>query len=271
MNTGPTDRNILKVVVKTFRVIEVVAQHSDGIQLGELARKCEKAPKATVFRILHTLKALGYVQQDEVSGAYRLTHELAWLGRSETRDTLKRAARPHLERLRAQFEQTVGLAVLDHDQLLYIEILEGLRSVRMNATVNTYAPLHCTSLGKAILSKLDAEELARVLGRKPLPKLTSKTITSIAQLEKHLAEVRSQGHAVDDEETEQGARCVGAVICGRQGKPVGAISVSGPLSSIPLDRVPVISREVKKACKAISELLGAQDGAADLSAPPRKK
>ena len=67
MTTGPTDRNILKVVAKTFRVIEVVAQHSDGIQLGELARKCEKAPKATVFRILHTLKALGYVQQDEVT------------------------------------------------------------------------------------------------------------------------------------------------------------------------------------------------------------
>ena len=271
MNTGATDPNILKVVAKTFRVIEVVAQHSDGVQLGELARQCGKAPKATVFRILHTLKALGYVEQDRASGAYRLTHELAWLGRSETRDILKRAARPHLERLRAQFEQTVGMAVLDHDQLLYIEILEGLRSVRMNATVNTYAPLHSTSLGKAILSKLDTEELTRVLGRKPLPKLTSKTITSLAQLERHLAEVRAQGHAVDDEETEPGARCVGAVISGRQGKPVGAISVSGPLSSITLERVPVIAREVKKTCKAISELLRTQEGAVDVSASARKK
>jgi IclR family acetate operon transcriptional repressor len=270
MSTRANDRNILKVVAKTFRVIEVVAQHSDGIQLGELARKCEKAPKATVFRILHTLKALGYVQQDEASGAYRLTQELVWLGRSETRDSLIRAARPHLERLRAQFEQTVGLAVLDKDQLLYIEILEGLRSIRMNATVNTYAPLHCTSLGKAILSKLDAEEMARVLGRKPPAKFTSKTITSIALLERHLAEVRAQGYAVDDEETEEGARCVGAAIIGRLGKPVGAISVSGPVSAISLERVPAIAREVKKACKVISELLGAPDGA-DLSTPPRKK
>jgi DNA-binding IclR family transcriptional regulator len=262
MHIGQTDRNILKVVAKTFRVIEVTAQHSDGIQLGELARKCEKAPKATIFRILHTLKALGYVQQDEASGAYRLTNELAWLGRSETRDTLKRAARPHLERLRSQFEQTVGLAVLDHDQLLYIEILEGLRSVRMNATVNTYAPLHSTSLGKAILSRLDADEVERILGRKPLGKLTANTITSLAHLERHLAEVRSQGHAVDDEETEEGARCVGAVICSRKGKPVGAVSVSGPLSSISLERIPVIAREVKKACRSISELLGTQDSAA---------
>jgi IclR family acetate operon transcriptional repressor len=256
MKTAATDRNLLKVVTKTFRVIEVVARHPEGIQLGEVSLKCEKAPKATVFRILYTLKALGYVQQDEDSGAYRLTHELAWLGRSESRDTLKRAARPYLERLRAQFEQTVGLAVLDHDQLLYIEILEGLRSIRMNATVNTYAPLHCTSLGKAILSKLGPEELARVLGRKPLAKLTSKTISSIPLLERHLAKVGTQGYALDDEETEEGARCVGAVICGPHGSPVAAISVSGPLSSISLERVPVIAREVKKACRSISELLG---------------
>lgn len=268
MTAGRPDPNILKVVTKTFRVIEMVAQHSDGIQLGELSRQC-KAPKATVFRILHTLKALGYAEQDEASGAYRLTHELTWLGHGEARDSLKRAARPHLERLRAQFEQTVGLAVLDRHQLLYIEILEGLRSVRMNATVNTYAPLHSTSLGKAILSKLDADEVSRVLGREPLAKFTSKTITSIANLEKHLADVRVQGHALDDEETEQGARCVGAVITGRQGKPIGAISVSGSLSAISLERVPAIAREVKKACKAISDLLGIQDGI--LSTPPRKK
>lgn len=270
MKIGQSDPNILKVVVKTFRVIDAIAQHPNGIQLGELARKCDRAPKATVFRILHTLKALGYVQQDEASGAYRLTQEMAWLGRSEMRETLKRAARPHLERLRAQFEQTVGLAVPDRDQLLYIEILEGLRSVRMNATVNTYAPLHSTSLGKAILSRLGEADLERVLSRRPLLKLTPKTITSLATLERHLMNVRSQGFAVDDEETEEGARCVGAAICGRQGKPVGAISVSGPLSFISMERVPVIAREVKKACRAISELLGTQDGAGELSAPAKK-
>jgi DNA-binding IclR family transcriptional regulator len=271
MTAGSTDRNILKVVAKTFRVIEVITHHPEGIQLGELATKCEKQPKATIFRILHTLKALGYVQQDERSGAYSLTHELAWLGRTETRDTLKRASRPYLERLRAQFEQTVGLAVLDHDQLLYIEILEGLRSVRMNATVNTYAPLHSTSLGKAILSRLGAQDRTRILGRKPLAKLTPNTITSVAHLERHLAEVRTQGHALDDEETEEGARCVGAVICDRQGMPVGAISVSGPLSSVPFDRVPDIAREVKKACRAISELLGTEDNLAETTAPTKRR
>ena len=265
-NTEPADRNFLKVVAKTFRVIEVIAQHPQGLQLGELSRKCAGQPKATIFRILHTLKELGYVQQDAQSGAYRLTHQVEWLGRRESRETLKRVVRPYLERLRAQFEQTVALAVLDGDQLLYIEILDGLRSIRMNATVNTYAPLHCTSLGKAILSRLSAEERALILSRRPLAKLTPNTITSITHLERHLASVRSQGFATDDEETEEGARCVGAAICGHQGKPVGAVSISGPLSFLPPERIPELAREIKKACRSISESIGARDQGSEATA-----
>jgi IclR family acetate operon transcriptional repressor len=263
--TGHDDRNFLKVVAKTFRAIEVTAQNPEGIQLSELCRKCGNQPKATIFRILHTLKELGYVEQDSKSGAYRLTHQLECLGRSESRETLKRVVRPHLERLRAQFEQTVALAVPDRDQLLYIEILDGLRSIRMNATVNTYAPLHCTSLGKAILSRLPEEECGRILRRRPLAKLTPNTIASVAHVERHLAEVRVQGYAVDDEETEEGARCVGAAICGPLGQPVAAVSVSGPLSFLPLERLPEIAQEVKKACRSISGLIAAQESLTEAS------
>jgi DNA-binding IclR family transcriptional regulator len=259
MKTGAEDRNFLKVVAKTFRVMEVVAQHPEGIQLRDLSRKCAGQPKATIFRILHTLKALGYAEQDPHSSAYRLTNQVKSLGLGEARETLKRVVRPYLERLRVQFEQTMALAVLDGDQLLYIEILDGLRSVRMNATVNSYAPLHSTSLGKAILSRLSPEERNRLLSRRPLAKLTPNTITSGTQLERHLSEVRAQGFAMDDEETEEGARCVGAAIFGRSGKPVAAISVSGPLSFLPPERVPELAREIRKACRAISESIGGLD------------
>jgi DNA-binding IclR family transcriptional regulator len=267
----PTDRNFLKVVAKTFRVIEVIAEHPDGIQLGELSRKCAGQPKATVFRILHTLKVLGYVEQNEQSGEYRLNAEIRFLGRGESRETLKRAARPHLERLRAQFEQTVALAVLDRNQLMYIEILDGLRSIRMNATVNTYAPLHSTSLGKAILSQIPGQDALRILQNRQLAKFTPKTITSLSSLGRHLAEVKSQGYAVDDEETEEGARCVGAPIVGRQGDPIAAISVSGPLSALPFEKVPDMGRELKKACRAISEMLGSHSTAEPLKRTSARK
>ena len=265
MKVDHEDRNFLKVVAKTFRLMEIIAQHREGMQLGELSRKLSGQPKATVFRILHTLKELGYVEQDTRSAAYRLTRQVEALGRGESRDTLKRVVRPYMEHLRAQFEQTVALAVLEGDQLQYIEILDGLRSIRMNATVNSYAPPHCTSLGKAILSRLPREERARILSRRQLARLTPNTITSVPHLERHLAEVREQGYAVDDEETEEGARCVGAAICGREGQPVAAISISGPLSFLPPERIPEVAREIKKACRSISGSIGAQEQPAEAS------
>jgi IclR family acetate operon transcriptional repressor len=129
----------LKVVAKTFRVIETLSHAKSGVPLSELARHVEQ-PKATVFRILFTLKQLGYVEQDPTSETYKLSPQRNWQTQNELRETFKAIARPHMERILARFEQTVCLGMLDQYQILYIEILEGLRSIRMAATVNAYAP-----------------------------------------------------------------------------------------------------------------------------------
>ena len=247
----------LKVVAKTFRVIEMMAQNASGMKLSQLARELNQ-PKATVFRILYTLKELGYVKQDASTETYQVTREVGWLTQNELQETLRRTARPFLERLLAHFEQTVCLAMLDQDQLLYIKIMEGLRSIRMAATVNTYAPLHSTALGKAILSCLDLAEVEDVLKQRPPIPLTPNTITSVRVLIKHLAQVREQGYAVDNEESEEGARCVGAAICNSESKPLAAISVSGPTSHMPGDRISEIASEVREACQRISKLVAFQ-------------
>jgi DNA-binding IclR family transcriptional regulator len=135
-----------------------------------------------------------------------------------------------MERILARFEQTPCLGMLDQYQILYIEILEGLRSIRMAATVNAYAPVHSTSLGKSILAFLPEAEA--ILSRKPVTQLTGKTITSIGLLKRHLGLVKKKGYAVDNEETERGARCVGAPIYNTHGRPYAAMSVAGPISYI---------------------------------------
>lgn len=247
--------NYLKVVGKTFRVIETLSQTQSGLPLSELARHV-KQPKATVFRILFTLKQLGYVEQDPRSEIYKLSHQLRWRTGNQARETLKAIARPHLERILGRFEQTVCLGILDRDQILYIEILEGLRSIRMAATVNTYAPIYSTSLGKSILAFLEPTEAETILSSRPLAKLTGKTITSLARLRRHLALVRKNGYAVDNEETERGARCVGAPIYNAQARPFAAISVSGPISYIRGELVPEIADALKDACEKISRQMG---------------
>jgi DNA-binding IclR family transcriptional regulator len=181
---------------------------------------------------------------------------VAWWARDELKETLRGAARPFMGRLLGRFEQTVNLGILDLDQILYAEIAEGLRSIRMAATVNTYAPFHSTALGKCILAFLDGDELERIVRKRPLSKLTSKTITSVPALMRHLRRVRERGYAVDNEETERGARCVAAPIFNSGGRPVAAISVSGPITYVKGGVLFQIARALMKSCHKISEQLG---------------
>ena len=73
-----------------------------------------------------------------------------------------------MEKLLSRFEQTVNLAIMDKDQVFYTEILEGLRSIRMAATVNTYGPIYATGVGKSMLAFLDPLEAEEILKKRSL-------------------------------------------------------------------------------------------------------
>jgi IclR family transcriptional regulator, KDG regulon repressor len=249
------NRSFLKVVAKTFAVVDALAQTESGARITELSRKL-KQPKATVFRILFTLQKLGYTEKNQSTEAYQLTDQMEVFTRHGIRRTLRRTARPFLERLLGRFEQTVNLGVLDQDQILYVEILEGLRSIRMAATVSTYAPIHSTALGKAILAYLDVSQAERLLKERPLTRFTPKTLTSLPFLLNHLKKVRQRGYAVDNEETEVGARCVAATIFDSLGRPFAGISVSGPTSHMKTGQLEEVATAVREACRKISRQMG---------------
>lgn len=252
----PRDVNYLKVVAKTFWLLEAVSADGGGSHVTDLSRHL-RMPKATVFRILYTMCRLGYIKQDPQTGIYRLTDKVARLSVGESRiETLRRLARPAMEQLLVRFEQTVNLGVLQIGQIYIADMLEGLRSIRMSATVSTYQPVYCTALGKSIAAFLKRAELEEVLGRSPLRAFTNKTITSVPALVRQLSRVHQNGYAVDNEETDGGARCVGAPIFGEDGIPFAAISVSGPISHIQGDRIREIGEALKAATKEVSAKLG---------------
>jgi len=251
-----TDPNYLRVVAKTFRIVEELMREKSGISLSELSRR-NGQPKSTVFRILYTLKKLEWVEQDSGSESYRLTNKIRGIDHDEAMNTLKRLARPWMQRLLGTFEHTVNLAVLDPDgKLLYVEMLEGLRSMRMAATVNTYVPMHSTALGKAILAFLPQEDAENILRATPLRRFTANTITTIRGVVADCRKAREQGYAVDDQESEMGARCVGAPIFNSASRPIAAISISAPDSLLQNKDIPAVSESVIEACNQISSLLG---------------
>jgi IclR family transcriptional regulator, KDG regulon repressor len=253
--SGLKNSSYLKVVGKTFDVIQTMARAGPGVRLTDLSREL-KQPKATTFRILYTLTRLGYVRQHPQAETYQLTEKISWGIRDNFRETLKQACRPILHQLLVRFEQTVCLGLLEHGEVFYLEIFEGIRTIRMAAAPNTYAPIHATALGKSILAFLDAGEAERMLMNRPLTKYTENTITSADGLLKKLNRIRKQGFAIDDEEAEKGARCVAAPIFNSERKPFAAVSISGPTSHIHGTHINEMGLTLKQSTRQISGRFG---------------
>jgi len=119
-----------------------------------------------------------------------------------------------------------------------------------------HRPLSCTALGKALLAFLPAERREELLAVLNFERATPRTIPNLARFEKELVRVVQQGYAIDDQETDMGARCVAAPILDESGRVAAAISVSGPITRMSRDRIHAYALATKKAARAISTQLG---------------
>jgi DNA-binding IclR family transcriptional regulator len=257
---------MIKVIAKAFRVLEALHQlDGNGVRLSEIAVTV-KLPTVTVFRILRTLESLGYVNFDGASETYRLAQPLKDLGQANEAVMLTRLARPGMMRLLSEFEQTVNLAHLEQGKLMYRDMLEGLRSVRMQPIPGTFLSLVNSALGLSILAfmpKRKAQLLLQNAGGTPALS-PARREALFADLNK----IRAVGYALDNELFEKGLRCVGAPIFDKEGQPIGSISVSGS-SSILTHRVTrVVAKRLREECGQISAALGYSGGTPE---QPRKK
>jgi DNA-binding IclR family transcriptional regulator len=223
------DHKTVQSVERVLNIIEALAEHGSPMNLGDLADKVHLKP-STVHRLLSTLLVRDFVDQDEDS-RYRLSLKLFHIGNAAAYSTdIKALAAPFMQELLDQCNETVNLAVLDRDQVVYIDQMESnnIIVVKMFARVGNRGPAHCTGSGKVLLSALSQDELDRYLDTVNLEKFTNNTITDRKMLAKELARVAREGYALDLGERDDEVRCVAAPIKTHEGKVVAAISVSGP-------------------------------------------
>jgi IclR family acetate operon transcriptional repressor len=248
----------IAVVGKALAVLEAF-DGEDSLSLVELARKVGQ-PKPSVFRLVATLLNRGYIELDEQTDRYRLGLRLAYVARGAiARLTLRNLARPYLRQLRDDFGYSVNLAVVTPGDVLFGDVLAGLHAFRMDTELGSRVELHATAAGKAIAARLTDAQLDQRLNGTGLRTFTPRTITARSLLRQELTRVRALGYALDDEEREPGARCVGAAIMGIDGTVEGAISVSTVSARLPDDLVPHVGGVVREACDHISEALGFRD------------
>lgn len=231
---------------------------SDGKErsLSEITQELDLA-KSTVHSLLETLTSACVLERDAESGGYSLGIRLIELGYcAQTGLDICRISAPFLQGLNVKFDETVHLTVLDNNEVLYIDCIESRRRLRTYSVIGVRAPLHCTSVGKAILAFLPDNEIRKILAEKGLPVFTEATIASPEQLAAEVAVIRKQGFAIDNMEHEEHLRCVGAPIFNSQGSVFASLSLSGPAERNTMERILEMAPEVVAAGLEISRRLG---------------
>ena len=260
----PKPNNLVQTIERVSLILEMVGQSSQGMSIRDLSAGLN-LPKGTIHRLLSSLSYFGYIRQDPETKIYFLGLKLMDLSAQLSNQLdFRKVAEPILRDLAEKTKQTAHLVIFDRDEVVYVDKIETQQQaggLKMASRVGSRNPIHSSAVGKVLLSYFPEEAWEDFLQKKGLPRRTANTITDPDSFRDHLKIVRSQGYAMDDEENEQGIRCVGAPIFDGKGRPVAAISVSGSVFQVTKKAVhDVIKGEVMAAAAEISRRLGFPNG-----------
>lgn len=201
--------------------------------------------RSTMFRELQTLEDVGYVRR-RADGTYVLAFHLVSLAQTALENLdLRTAASPHLRRLHEVVGNTLHVAALIDDTIVYVDKVEDQGGVRMYSRIGSRVLPHCTGVGKAILADLDEQRRDAVLAGTDWTAHTPQTLTSRAALDAELDVTSARGWAVDDSEFEDFVNCVAVPIRSVTGV-IGALSLTAIRMVQDLDelalRIPLLER-----------------------------
>jgi len=236
--------------------------NSDRVEIGvtELSRRMA-LHKNNIFRLLATLESRNFIEQNHTTGNYRLGLKNLEMGQTFSRHLgLRMQARPVLEALTAALKETSAINVMRGSNIISLDAVETPLPVRVVTRLGVWLPLHCTAPGKVFLAAMHDRERKQQLP-KELQRFTPVTMTGRQELLEHLGQVAACGYAMDDEELEQGVRCVSAPVYDSSMQVVGAISVTGPSNRLGDERlqaeiIPVVLRSAEQ----LSRRMGGSHG-----------
>ncbi|MFH0924481.1 MAG: IclR family transcriptional regulator [bacterium] len=252
---------LVKAVINALDVLEVFIGKEEEIGVGELSRRLD-LPKNKIFRLLSTLKERGFVEQNKVTEKYRLGLKVFELGQAyKSKLGLLKLAHPILVNLSVSCDESVYMAVLDGIEVVYVDMEETTKPLRIVPHLGSRAPVYCTAIGKIQLAFRDVEEREGIVKKMRLETKTKNTITDIRKLTKQLLEIIKKGYALDNEEFEEGVKCVAVPIRDYNNAVVAGICISGPSVRMSEKRIKnELLKLILDASQEISHKLGYLEG-----------
>ncbi|MFO1324073.1 MAG: IclR family transcriptional regulator C-terminal domain-containing protein [Burkholderiales bacterium] len=243
-------------LTRGLSLLEALARAEGGLTLTDLAQRVQLAP-STAHRLLATLEKLGYVFQGGELGRWYIGLMAFTVGTSflANRDFVAQS-HPYMRRLMEQSGETANLGILDGTEAVFIDQVQCREMMRTIVKLGSRVPLHASGVGKAIFAALPDEQIDAILKVKGLPRITANTITSPETMWATVRVIRQRGWSFDDEEHAIGTRCVAAPIYDEHAEVLGAISLAGPSSRLPDERIKQMGPLVAHIAEELTHRLG---------------
>lgn len=251
---APGDEN-LKSLNKVATILDCFSTTHRAMSLADIC-KHTGYPRSTTHRLLSSMREVGLLDQDRERERYRLGIKLFAYGNIVLANMdLHREARPYADALGRITGLSVHLAVFGGERAVVIHRAEPAPGGLTPLNLLENAPVHCTSIGKAILANQPESVLERVI-EAGLQRYTDSTITDGDKLRAELQKVRERGYAVDNGEHQPGLRCIGAPIRDQFGRVFASISATGSALQSPPEREASVAEMVIHHANQISSHLG---------------
>jgi DNA-binding IclR family transcriptional regulator len=256
--SGVNEKYIIPNLWRAIDLLEYLAEKPEGQTISELAEAL-RLPTNSVFRILRTLSAKGYVIQKHKQ--YEISSKLFALGaHAIAEESLFEKITPVMRELRDEIKETIIFGKISGDRGVILEQIPGLLPVKVVVEVGYNFPLHCSAPAKAIMAFLPEEEKKELIGKAIFEKFTVKTITNSEKLLTELNQVKIDGFAFDMEEADLDVRCISAPIMNVRSYPIAALWITGPASRLTSEKCSEYALRLKKTCDEVSKSIGFTHG-----------
>lgn len=242
------------VLEKTFRVIDVISKHSEGVTFIDIVNTLQE-PKSTIFRVLHTLVEHNWIEKHR--DRYTLGFMFIHYGLTTlSRKSLRTVSRPVLEELTRELHQTSHITVLSGNKSMMLDVCDSPSHIKLPSQVGSLLPLYCTSHGKIFLAYSIQAPLEEVLKDEEMKARTPNTITTIPELESELDRIRSRGYSIDELEYYSDIRCLAAPVWGPDGICIASLGITATASTFSRDMITNYAEIVVSAAQRISREMG---------------
>lgn len=249
------DKGSVQTLDRAILLLKHVSDRN-GMSLTEISRFAELHP-STAYRMLTTLQQHGLLEFEDQTQLWFVGVETFRMGAAFLRRR-KLAERGHafIQKLMLETGETANLALAEADGVVFVSQVETHEAIRAFFRPGTRSTYHASGIGKAILAHLSPKSQEAILRQLDLTSFTPSTITSRPLLQYELSKIKKQGFALDDEERNQGMRCIAVPVFNEFGDPIGGVSISGPTIRFPDHKISALAECVKASGSAITTAMG---------------